>query len=355
MNNQTNRQKHFGQHRSRLTLEAILKSFLWGLAIGFIANFAVALALWLSPIDGLWISLAVLVGVTLIAACILYLTRFRPTDLDNARRMDSLGLEERLVTMVEHDADDSYISRLQRRDAEAALSRINKKQIKFSFSTAMIATLIVCALFGTSMTTVSVLSGFGIIPDGNDILSSIIEDQRTEYVTISYVIDEGGMIDGDEDQIIVKGTDATTITAVADDGYMFKQWSDGSTDPTRSDVNITEDLVFTAEFTEVGDEEGDGDGDGEGDGEGDEPNDAPSDSGNNDSNSGESSPPSQPAPPSDGAGGANKPNNQIINGEIYYREVIESYIESANDMIESDGHNLSEAEIELIKKYLGIV
>ena len=38
-----------------------------------------------------------------------------------------------------------------------------------------------------------------------------------------------------------------TLTATADDGYEFKQWSDGNTDNPR-EVEVTKDATYTAVF-----------------------------------------------------------------------------------------------------------
>lgn len=347
--------KYFEKQRSKLQLEAVLKSLLCGLAVGFGANFITALVTWFAPFNGLWLSLGVLLAATAVSTALFYLKRFRPTDMSNARRIDRLGLEERLITMVELSDNDSYIAQLQREDARQALEAVESQDIKLRVPRALILTTAGCALFACAMTTVTVLSGTGLLPDGNQILDSFIEEQMAEYVTISYVIDEGGIIEGDEDQIIIKGTNATTITAVADDGYVFKEWSDGSTDPTRSDVKVMEDLTFTAIFTEMEDnEEGDGDGDGEG--EGDEPQDTPSDPSDEgqDGNSGAGEP-GDPNDNSSAGGGAYEPNNQIINGETYYREVLESYQDDAGERIQDKNSGLSDAEKALIEKYLGIV
>lgn len=349
-----NTNKHFKQYNSKLTAEAILKSALCGLATGFAANFITALATWFAPIDGLSISLVVLFAVTLIATPIFYFARFRLSDMTSARRLDSLGLEERLITMVEYDNDDSVIARIQREDAKRVLGTVDKKQIKFKVSKSIVAVLICFAILGTGMTTVNALSELGLMPGGDEIIDSVIEDQLTVYVKVSYVAEDGGIIEGDEEQVVPLGTDAATVTAVADEGYMFKEWSDGSTDPTRTDRGINEDVVFTAVFIEVDDND-DGDGDGDGDGEGDEPSDAPSDSDESQNNS--SSSPSDPGDSSTGpmGGGSYEPNNQIIDGETYYRELLEQYQDQAGEWISEDGNGLTDEMKEIIKKYLGIV
>ena len=53
-------------------------------------------------------------------------------------------------------------------------------------------------------------------------------------------------------------------------------------------------------------------------------------------------------------GGQREPNNQIIDGETFYKEVLEYYQQLVNGQIEDNG-GLTDEEIDLIKKYLGIV
>ena len=64
-------------------------------------------------------------------------------------------------------------------------------------------------------------------------------------------------------------------------------------------------------------------------------------------------------PPSNGlqGGGKSEPNNQIINGEIYYRDpsTLEQYQDAADERTSADDSGYSDDEIDLIKKYLGIV
>ena len=219
--------KFFPNHQQKLNKEAILRSVLCGSAVGFGTNFVAALTIWLLPINGLWITVAVFWGVTAIASLIFYAKRFRPDDTIMARRIDRLGLEERLVTMVELKDQDSYIARAQRADAQAALAALDNTLLKIRISRAIVTTVAICAVLGCGMTTVNALGEYGILPSGNELLGSFVEEQMAVSVRVDYVAGIGGMIEGDEAQIILQGTDTESVTAVADDGYMFKCWSDG--------------------------------------------------------------------------------------------------------------------------------
>ncbi|MCF7820583.1 MAG: hypothetical protein K9M44_03900 [Candidatus Pacebacteria bacterium] len=73
------------------------------------------------------------------------------------------------------------------------------------------------------------------------------------HVVLNYSATTGGSISGDSEQIITSGGNGTTVEAIADSGYTFIQWSDGSTDNPRTDMNVLEDIDLIAEFVACGD------------------------------------------------------------------------------------------------------
>lgn len=346
--------QYFENYQSKLKIEAILKSALCGLGCGFGAAFLSGLIFWLTGVKAFWLLFVILAVAGGAFGVLLYFKRFAPSDMTNARRLDRLGLEERLITMVELEKEDSYMARLQREDAKAALDNLDKTQIKIKIPRAIVIFTSCLAVLGVGMTTVNILSALGIMKGGDEILESFIEEQTAVYVTITYEIDEGGIIEGDEEQVIAldeKGfATSEIVTAVADEGYVFKEWSDGNKSPSRSDVT-QDDIVYTAIFSPMSDEEGE---EKEGDGEGDQSGDAPGEN-KGDGDQSDSAEEGKPNPDATTGGGASKPNNQIIDGKTFYREVLEYYQDLANGQIDADDSGLSEAEIEFIKKYLGIV
>ena len=66
--------------------------------------------------------------------------------------------------------------------------------------------------------------------------------------TINYETDGNGRIEGNENQTIKYGETATIITAIPNIGYRFVKWSDGLTEATRQDRNVTKDIVVKAIF-----------------------------------------------------------------------------------------------------------
>lgn len=329
-NNQT-----FNKFRSKLTREAVLKAFLVGLGVGFAACGLIALICWLVGFkDGIWVALGAGFGLGLLSVPLLFL-RFRPSDIDVSRRIDALGLQERAVTMLQYQQNDSYMAARQRSDATV---RVNDTDVKIMATVvplwivvAVICAFVFCVPFGV----VSGLYKFSVID------SPASENPFEKFVSVSYVAEDGGEIIGETDQLLSPGEDATTVTAAAMDGYIFVGWTDGNNNPERTDLKITQDMEIYAMFESVdgdgenienGDfdaNEGDqatdqpGDGDGQangsdGDGSGNKGDGEGSGSGND---KGDGKGDGQ----GEGAGGKWSEGNKIINGEIFYRDYLSQY------------------------------
>lgn len=355
-----NRQ-HFKKYLTKLRFEALLNSLLSGLVVGFIANFITALVTWFTPYNGLLLSLGILAGVTTVGTVFFYFKKFYPTVFSTARRLDKLGLEERLITMIEYESDDSYMSAIQRTDAEEALKSINSKSIKLRIPRKLQSRFVVCMLLCIIMNVVLTLSLNGFLPSGTDIIDKVIPDDPEEFVSITYDVEGAGSIEGEQDQLILLGSNATPVTAVPDEGYVFVEWSDGSTKPYRTDKELKADIEVFAIFEPAeGEGEGEGEGDGDGDGEGD--GDGQGDGNGNGEGEGEGN------GNGNGTGNGDKKNqggttgggkyeyaNQIIDGETFYREVLDEYKDQIAEYLEKNRDNLTDDEIKVIEQYLGIV
>lgn len=67
--------------------------------------------------------------------------------------------------------------------------------------------------------------------------------------TLTYTAGPNGAISGTSPQTVVYGGSGTAVTAVPNTNYSFVSWSDGSTANPRTDVNVTNNLAVTANFT----------------------------------------------------------------------------------------------------------
>ena len=368
------------KHHSRLVTEGVIKATLFGLAIGFGINTLVALAAWYFDFGSIWLAIGVGLGVAAISGALLYYLKLRPTQEETARRVDRLGLEERLITMMELKDDDSYIATLQRENTIEHIKDVDDKKLKIRVSKLLASIATAAFILSATTTTVLGLSASDIIPPGSDLINP--QDPFKDYIAVSYIVEEGGEIIGEADQLILPGEDCTPVIAVAEDGWMFMGWDDGNRDPERQELGVTEEMVFIAIFEEIGDgiESGGGDSsdgpteDSEGDqasdapdqenassGEG-QPGDAGSDSsgegsegqGNpNDSSGGESQDGGE-GEGGQGSSGKWNDSNQFIDGNTYYRDYLEMYYELAKDIFSADG-SIPPEFIEFFESYFNSI
>ena len=77
-----------------------------------------------------------------------------------------------------------------------------------------------------------------------------MEGINTE-LTVTYEAQEGGSIQGETVQTVYRGQSTTQVTAVAEEGYEFVKWDDGSTEASRSETNVQADQTYTAMFRKV--------------------------------------------------------------------------------------------------------
>ncbi len=75
----------------------------------------------------------------------------------------------------------------------------------------------------------------------------------TVTYTLIYRAGTGGWIDGVATQEVVAGGSGSAVTAMEDDAsVVFRRWSDGHTDPTRTDTDVWGDLTVRAAFRSTG-------------------------------------------------------------------------------------------------------
>jgi hypothetical protein len=296
-----------------------------------------ALVYWFLSPSGLWIALAAFAVVTAALTAVFYKTVFSPTVKRNAARLDRHGLDERLITMVELEGDDSYIAQIQRKDAMENLNKLDKKQVKFRVTTAMLVVAIVFGTLFVGMTGVEVMSQAGIIPTGKEVWLALFPPPPLPEYDVKYGVSEKyGYLIGENEQKVTEGENSSNVLVVANDGYMFLAWSDGEMKPSRSDKNVTKDIEVSAIFIEVKDEADRG-------GDEDEPDDVPGDG------------PGRPGDNGDPSGGGKYEEvNQVIDGDTYYRDIYEYYYEDLLKALE-DREDIPDDVREIIEAYFNII
>ena len=402
----------FKKYYKKIGRESILKALLCGLTIGFSLMFVCIAASWLAGFKaGIYIGLGLFVAATAIATPLFYTFRFRPTTKKIAQRIDTLGLEERILTMAELENDDSFIAMKQREDALKAMKSVSSEMLKIAVSVPLIAAVAISATLGTGMTVAA-----AVAPDGGKHFVDGLKEKHTYEITYTvegkgWVIDftkkenaaliaamkerarqreidkaNGKEVTEDETLpdtfqnrlgIVYTAIDETAqatmvldganyedttytfevtegeefgvkLMALPQKGYVFVGWSDGVTSPYREDMEATATKTVTATFEKVTDLlNGEK---GEGQGQGEEAGDE--DSGNSNSSGDGSDGAGMPDTGNSGGEGAKaSPANQVINGKTYYGDVFE---DAYREMLErmKNNNSLSEAEKKAISDYL---
>lgn len=177
----------------RLTAEALLRS---ALSAGVIAaGTAVLLGgihvllPWL--ITELW-AILIFTGVFAVSFGLLFLIKYRPTKRDLAKRLDQLGLSERVETMLEWEQSDAPGAKLQREDTVNRLQQISKKDLRLRLSkihAILCGVLLGCAIALLLVPEINLFSRHDIINRLNQLLndSEVSDDLRED---LSDIIDE---------------------------------------------------------------------------------------------------------------------------------------------------------------------
>ena len=188
--------KNLKKYIDKIKVESIIKSIIYGFIIGLIFVCLLSFILYLFKTKQVLIVIVLGVLITCVSSYLIYQKVFVPSINKVANRIDELGLEERIITMVENEDKDSYIYQKQREDALFKLDNVKTTEIKFKFSKYMFIVL----------GAVLVLSGFSLaLPDrssnnsniSNSITSGIFNTSSISNSTSSSsseLIDEDAII-----------------------------------------------------------------------------------------------------------------------------------------------------------------
>ncbi len=318
--------KVFKKYRRKLTREGLLRALLWALAIGFGCAASVAFVCWLIGYTGehsLMAGLGTVAASIVLVTSLLFLLRYRPTETQIARRLDrEMDLKERTVTMLELKESEDSLAEIQRKDAAVHLRGVWRRKLQFPFSKPRGIALLVTGILFLATLPVAVLADY--YPDLRSPLVKAWERLPSYDVEYTMVANGGGKsIEGSTLQSVELGKTGEWVRAVPQEGYYFLGWSDGNLNPVRRDVSVEGHSVFCAYFAPVIDgfnppkvE--------------DAPDDVPGDEGENNA-------PARPGDPSEDAtgGGEYRPNDYIVDGETYYRDIFEEYYEQAMAMLQA--------------------
>lgn len=366
-------QEIYKSNYSRIVRESVLKSIVYGSVIGLGVAIVIALATMFIDFNGIWLALGACVAVAVALSLTFYFVKFRPTQKYVAERFDRMGFDERFITMLELEGDESFIAQAQRADTVAAITAAAQKHngeiaartpaeklaaVGLTTRNIIIAVVVfvvaVVSLSFTALPNKRVREIFNAIPSYNVEFSA----GENGFLTTSNDGFVSKLEDGNFRQEIKEGDSSVNIVVTANDGFVFAGWDDmdpdDKVDPSRLESNVHGAFKASAKYEQMEepeDEQLGGNGGGEGDGNGDpgESNpDAPSKEGEG-GQSNEFAPP-QEGGNGNGSSGGGSANGEIIDGETDYKENFEEAYEAAMKML-AEGKDIPPALRKLIESY----
>ena len=202
-------------YKVKLVLEALLKAVMTGLFFGLALSLVSALVCRFILLDVSQIPTLITFGIGIVAAItigiITYVKRFKSGIDKLARRIDALGLDERVTTMVEFKKDRSFVAKVQREDTMDRLSKLNIKQLRLRIPTARIIScvamfLVIVFLFAVLPTPLTAEERESIevaeeIERIRDELHALV-DENADKVTPDFVEKAHQQIDDRIDQLL---------------------------------------------------------------------------------------------------------------------------------------------------------
>lgn len=388
------------EFKKKAKKQNIIKAGLCSVAISLLFNIPFLIAFWIMDYKYKFIICAgiFIVGISVLFP-VLYFKKFKYTEIQLAKRIDDLGLEERVLTMIELKDNNSFIAKKQKEDTLNVLKTVEANDLKGKyrkqsflsiFSTVLASLVITLSLMfpniretiiahGEPKYTIEVSAeGLGFVIDyskyeNQSLINAVSKKQEQDQIdrinnkeivelkqfptafsnriSVNYRcfedIDATMVLDGANFADVsyrIESDETHILMALPYKGYVFIGWSDGYVSPFREIDNYSTDLIaLFDEVSSVGEDLPDkqkepGDKDGSADSESDGSGEEGNGTGktNNDNSWG------------DGAKGS--PANQVINGETYYGDIFNQSYQEAVERIKNDT-NLTDAQKKAITDY----
>jgi hypothetical protein len=170
----------------KLHKEAILKSWMMSSMIGFSLMILLSIVFYIVSFNGLYISLISGLLTIILLTYVFKTYVFSISIKTIANKLDELGLEERVLTMIEFSEIESLIAQKQRLTAQEKLTHITPKQIGFKHFMRM--SLILSLIFGLAVVSVTFSTVAALNKEDNNITP--VDEMTIEEALIARMIEE---------------------------------------------------------------------------------------------------------------------------------------------------------------------
>lgn len=187
--------------KKKIMIEAIIKAVMIGVLIAGLVMVGVA-TLSVTIFDNSNITFiivgAIIACIAGVAAGIPLGVKFKREKIETlTHRIDSLGLNEGVSTMMEYRKDNSFVARIQREQTQKQLSQIQIKDLKFKISKKLIISIIAIILVVLILLTIPVEALSAITNDTQTDTEEIIEDM---FEQLEEVVKDSNLNEEDKEQ-----------------------------------------------------------------------------------------------------------------------------------------------------------
>lgn len=217
-------------YQRKLTLEAVVKSLVFGLMAGFLLSILVSIISFATAFNALWISLGVWAAASVGFTLLFYFKVFRTTLDKTASRVDGIGLDERVITMIEFANSDSVMAQKQRQDTADVLQTVTPKRMKFGglkvfiIFTSLLAAIACAAILMMSFSTINAVKAEDAannppaaeepaLSEEDEIIKKMLEELRKEIDEANIKEDLRAKLHGmvDDLEARLKPSDSTDV------------------------------------------------------------------------------------------------------------------------------------------------
>lgn len=143
--------RDLNQYHKKMIIESILKSIILGVISGLALGLVFSFIFYLVVFDGIIFTIIFTILGAGVASFLFFKLLYRPSIKNTASRMDAIGLEERVITMIELKDSDSFIAKRQREDTEEHLIAVTPKQLKFRNFMKPVISLVLAAILSIGL------------------------------------------------------------------------------------------------------------------------------------------------------------------------------------------------------------
>lgn len=176
--------------KKKMIIESILNSLLNGFIFGILVTILLTLILYLIGFKNILVSIIIMLVLSLALSSYFYFSRFRPTLKKVARRIDQLGLQERVITSIEYEEDEGLLARLLKEDTNEKLDTFKMELVKLKINKKVMIAVISSIVVFIGILFIPARSFSNILTPGDSVSEDLPSESESEEKNEDEIIDD---------------------------------------------------------------------------------------------------------------------------------------------------------------------